>query len=175
MIITRILFFLLLTTAALAADAPDFTKDPATGVKRVMTKESKTTDSQCVGDPKTPVCAFETLIACVTRRAPWLCQLVGVKKDGFQFKTPRSTYLIEAIRIPKDEEIEGGAKPGKRYAEITFQLDPCNDEKNISCAFAWFGDALLSSEQKSDTRGPRWRFEEVPPGIEYAEIKPKAP
>ncbi len=133
-----------------------------------MTRATKTTDSQCVGDPKTPVCAFENVVACMVRRTLWLCSLVGIKRDTFYFNTPQSTYIIEAIRIPNAEEIDGGAKPGRSYAKITFQVDFCNDDKNISCAYVWFGDVLLSTDQ-SGPRRQRWRFEEVPTGVEYAE------
>jgi hypothetical protein len=167
MILARIAFFFILSAPVWAADGPDYAKDPAIGVKRVVTKATKTTDSKCVGDPKTPVCAMETVVACLVRQSYWLCHLVGIKKDRFQFNTDKSEYIIEAIRIPSNEEIEGGPKPGKSYAKITFQLDPCNDEKNISCAYAWFGDVLLSTEQKS---GQHWRFEEVPDGVEYADM-----
>jgi hypothetical protein len=99
MIITRILFFMLLTTAVWAADAPDFTKDPAIGVKRVMTKDPKTTDSQCVGDPKTPVCAMETMLACLVRQEPDLCRKVGVRRGCFDKKLYKAVYIFNEISI----------------------------------------------------------------------------
>lgn len=40
----------------------------------VMTKDKETTTSDCVGNPKTPMCAVETLLACFVRVVDYLCQ-----------------------------------------------------------------------------------------------------
>jgi hypothetical protein len=94
MIFTRIALFVLLATAAWAEEALDYTKDPAIGVKRAMTKDPKTTDSQCVGDPKTPVCALETMLACLVRQQPELCRKMGIRHGCFDKSIYGGKYII---------------------------------------------------------------------------------
>lgn len=39
--------------------------------------------SDCIGDPRTPLCALETFFACALRRDLFLCALVGIPRLSF--------------------------------------------------------------------------------------------
>ncbi|WP_337998184.1 hypothetical protein [Oleispirillum naphthae] len=46
--------------------------------------------SSCIGDPKTPVCAVETLLACFARRAAPLCRSVTARPFSADAAPPRT-------------------------------------------------------------------------------------
>jgi hypothetical protein len=62
-----------------AADA-DFPAIDPPGHWRLMTQDPDTTSSKCVGDPKTPLCAVETIRACFIRYDDHLCR-IGMDVD----------------------------------------------------------------------------------------------
>ena len=71
-----------------AVSAPDANADvlapptakPKPARWRIMTMEDATSTSRCIGDPRTPLCAVETLMACFIRRQVRLCTI----SEGFQ-------------------------------------------------------------------------------------------
>lgn len=90
---------------------------------RVITATDATSD--CIDDPRTPVCAVETLLACFARREKSLCQRVGVDyvppgpplaKSLYRFLSVR--ILTEADMIPERAHTNWW-KPG--YANIVIQ------------------------------------------------------
>lgn len=63
--------------------------------------------SDCIGDPRTPLCALETFLACTARVEPKLCLRVGVDDYSFQGK-PRllaKNYYIVSTHIIREEDI----------------------------------------------------------------------
>ena len=66
-----------------AVSAPDANADvlapptakPKPARWRIMTMEDATSTSRCIGDPRTPLCAVETLMACFIRRQVRLCTI----------------------------------------------------------------------------------------------------
>ncbi len=50
--------------------------------------------SNCIGDPRTPLCALETFQACTTRLEPELCHRVGIYNYAFQEKQSTVEYYI---------------------------------------------------------------------------------
>ncbi len=62
--------------------------------------------SQCIGNPKTPLCAVETLLACFTRVDPSLCQMVGVTNKYLKRFKKITKYKVLTARELTAEEIE---------------------------------------------------------------------
>ena len=60
----------------------------------VLRIDNTTSDSVCVGDSSTPVCAVETWLACFARRAPALCEQV-VPHVEMLFNPRTEPYFIE--------------------------------------------------------------------------------
>lgn len=119
---TKFLLPLLLTVAVLAAVArADEAIDPQE--IRVITATSAT--SNCIGDPKTPVCAAETMMACFARLDLRLCEHVGV--DASLLQLPKiqenvryqvlTSHVIRSEDIPPELQDVYWMKPG--YVEIT--------------------------------------------------------
>ena len=79
--------------------------------------------SDCIGDPRTPVCAVETFIACSARHHRPLCRRIGVG-DSFSFTGTVETreYAIVYQKRLRPEDIPSypkdayWAKPG--YVEV---------------------------------------------------------
>lgn len=65
---------------AMAAD-PDVPRRDPKGFYRYLTQEADSTTSTCIGNPITPLCAVETVLACVARRNDDLCRMAT--KPGF--------------------------------------------------------------------------------------------
>ncbi|MDK9720705.1 MAG: hypothetical protein OEL53_05925 [Rhodospirillales bacterium] len=58
-----------------------------------MTHDDATSTSQCIGDPKTPLCAIETVLACFVREERQLCLSgMGVETVRFNFSKARPEY-----------------------------------------------------------------------------------
>jgi hypothetical protein len=81
----RLLIVALLLAAALPARAEKDVPLPSltpNGKHLFLTRESGTTSSKCIGNPVTPMCAVETLMACFVRGDDSLCQTaMGVPAD----------------------------------------------------------------------------------------------
>jgi len=58
---------------AMAAD-PDVPRRDPKGFYRYLTQEADSTTSTCIGNPITPLCAVETVLACFVRRDSNLCR-----------------------------------------------------------------------------------------------------
>ncbi|MBF0167290.1 MAG: hypothetical protein HQL45_06625 [Alphaproteobacteria bacterium] len=91
---------------------------------RVITPTTAT--SKCIGDPKTPICAVETFLACIERRDLQLCNIVGVNDIHLPDQPGSVRYRILKSRILADKDIPkrlknvSWLKPG--YADITILL-----------------------------------------------------
>jgi hypothetical protein len=95
---------------ALADDVPLPELTPK-GQYLVMTQDDATSTSKCIGDPKTPMCAVETLLACYQRNEPDLCEIAtGTKLDpeyrraafGSAKPEPQLSYLVVRREILTD-------------------------------------------------------------------------
>ena len=79
--------------------------------------------SQCIGDPRTPLCAVETLLACFTRHDMSLCRRVGVDGVSFDDRLIGRDYFVISMKllrggeIPEDLKDTDWYRPG--YLEIT--------------------------------------------------------
>jgi hypothetical protein len=86
----RLIFAVLLAAAlpALADDVPLPELTPK-GQYLVMTEDDTTSTSKCIGDPKTPLCAVETLLACYQRNEPDLCEIATDTKLDPEYSRAR--------------------------------------------------------------------------------------
>jgi hypothetical protein len=110
----RLLFVAFLFAAALPARAGDAPAGvplpPITPVDGyfVMTQDDATTSSKCIGDPVTPLCAVETVMACEIRGNDDLCRIgMGLKKNPGLSAGPVSPriYWVMHRAILTDETI----------------------------------------------------------------------
>jgi len=78
--------------------------------------------SKCIGDPKTPLCAVETILACFARHDSDLCLKVGVSGMNFPGETYTSHYRIMSTKILKADHITGRKKDTdwKKNGDIHF-------------------------------------------------------
>ncbi len=72
--------------------------------------------SGCIGDPRTPLCAVETHIACRVRDDPALCELAGVVESK-HFRPKGATVLYTVARIRRWEPPEPAA-PGSFFVIV---------------------------------------------------------
>jgi hypothetical protein len=86
----------LLAPAGGAAPArdPDLPEVDPPGQGRAVAGDDATTASRCVGNPVTPLCAVETVIACFTRKQDELCR-IGMGLD-------RPPELVRDGPVPDD-------------------------------------------------------------------------
>ena len=61
--------------------------------------------STCIGDPKTPLCAVETFIACGARRNLRLCRIAGVHKDVISSRLYSVEYYVKRLHVLRPEDI----------------------------------------------------------------------
>ena len=88
-------------TSAMAIDSAPPANQPATSPApakprparwRVMTYDDATSTSRCIGDPRTPLCAIETHMACFLRGFVKLCTL----SHGLPESEAKRFYISEA-------------------------------------------------------------------------------
>jgi len=62
--------------------------------------------SKCIGDPKTPLCAVETVIACFARMDISLCRRVGMTGEIYLGEKARDVnYKVVAAKILTEKDI----------------------------------------------------------------------
>jgi len=64
------------------------------GSFRLMTQEDSTSTSKCIGNPISPVCAFETYMACQLRDNEELCEISLGRKAG-----PPAPYNVDKNKV----------------------------------------------------------------------------
>ncbi len=131
---------------------------------RVMTLDDATSTSRCIGDPKTPLCAVETLMACFIRRQLPLCNIshgypasetgrFGLSKPGPSYRTE---YRVVRFHVVSDKDPKltlGGdwLKPGD--IEITIYQRFCLQPRQ-SCV----GEPVDGYSYVARRDGDRWRI-----------------
>jgi hypothetical protein len=99
--------------AAFAGGDPDLPAPSRRGEWRMLTSHDETTTSQCIGNPETPLCAVESLLACLWRRDETACLAARTPEDSWvspneeavrRAKSVIHPYrVIGARRIRRDE------------------------------------------------------------------------
>ena len=122
------------TGVALAQPDPDLPQPDPPGAWRKITHDCATTDSKCIGNPVTPLCAIETYFACFLRREPDYCDIVeaGVRPSPQVGRTQdaHDEYRIVYARRPSpldplDPATEGTARWLPGDVIIGFMRRPC--------------------------------------------------
>jgi hypothetical protein len=79
--LTSLAATLIAANMSLAGGDADLPAPDPPGHWRYITQDAERTTSQCIGDPKTPLCAMETVWACYVRNKAEFCAIVGVITD----------------------------------------------------------------------------------------------
>jgi hypothetical protein len=61
--------------------------------------------STCIGSAGSPVCATETLLACIARAQPDLCTKVGAEARGGEKQPGTLEYVIDRVNVIRAEDI----------------------------------------------------------------------
>lgn len=149
-----VLALLLLMSPAWAQPAdPDLPLPDPPGIWRKLTHDDATTDSRCIGHPKTPLCAIETYFACFLRREPDYCDIVkaGVRPLPQVGKVPhkREEYRIVYARRPSkldplDPATEGTARWQPGDVLVGFMWRACwSDDGKYECEVGVENDPLF--------------------------------
>ncbi|MEK9970533.1 MAG: hypothetical protein VW600_15435 [Ferrovibrio sp.] len=82
--------------------------DPVDQYRLIGTPERS--DSRCIGNPQTPLCAVETLLACFARRDPALCRAVWSGGEGAAgvLSALSSSKYWWSYRVAAAEQSAGG-------------------------------------------------------------------
>jgi len=144
---------LVLAAALPALAADDVPLPPLTpkGEYLVMTQDDATSSSKCIGNPATPMCAVETLLACFVRGKDHLCQsALGVAWDkvpDFVSKLDWPPVIYRVVRrevlddrhFPWRPQRDMDWRPGEldlRAADIRIDLvrKECWEKVTVPCA-----------------------------------------
>ncbi len=125
--------------------------------------------SKCIDDPKTPLCAVETLMACFARHELDLCKKVGIVDLSFAGNPYTSRYRVLSSNIltvdDMTEELKDAEwwKPGFAHIDVYrsyFEDGSCPDECRYGYNAKPVGDKweIVSwsrwGEQDPDDPGP---------------------
>lgn len=92
-------------------------------VRRITQTEAT---SDCIGEPKTPLCAAETFLACTTRRKLELCHAVGVSLLSFDEDTDGieyAEYVVLSQKVLRPENIAEDLKDSDWYRPGHVDID----------------------------------------------------
>jgi len=116
-------------------------------ILRSITKEYAT--SRCIGNPRTPICAVETYLACVVRLDHDLCDKIGYHGVYLGNSAQPMSYRILSYRvirsadIPADLEGDNQWRPG--YVEITvLDLRGITDRCSHGCPYRFIARPTLN-------------------------------
>lgn len=74
-----------------------------------------TASSSCIGDPRTPLCAVETFLACDMRRQMDLCRMVGVEDLNFSGHALTEEYSMISEKVLRQQDIPEELKDSNWY------------------------------------------------------------
>lgn len=123
------LFLMTLMVAAGAACAEPSHDDPG----RIT---PATASSTCIGTAATPLCAVETLLACLVRNDDTLCRRVGATPPTRNAETAgplQTEYAIERMSVIRPNDITDDTrdlewfKPGYTLVEVSRRLCPASE------------------------------------------------
>jgi hypothetical protein len=172
--VPRLIFAVFLAAAALPALADDVPLPELTpkGQYLVMTQDDATSTSKCIGDPKTPMCAVETLMACYQRGDENLCRVSGLEPQpalgGITiYRVVRREVLTDRhfpwtpVRDPKGRPGEIRMRAGDIRIDIITKH--CrNDVSQRVCDVHWtFPEAYIVRQQDD-----RWKVTDGRPAYD---------
>ncbi|WP_155801730.1 hypothetical protein [Magnetospirillum molischianum] len=82
------------------------------GVWHALTQDDATTESKCIGNPVTPLCAVETVIACFVRGSDELCRIgKGLDRPPGLFRGRPGIGVWERYRVAVAKRINPKKQP----------------------------------------------------------------
>ena len=106
---------------------------------RNITQNEATTTSACIGDPKTPLCAVETFLACAVRRDMSLCRRVGVDNFSFVDRVGTTEYVVTSQKTIRKKDFPDNLRNTDWYrpgnVEIYFFLRDCPPGEYVPCVY----------------------------------------
>ncbi len=132
--------------------------------------------SMCIGDPRTPECALDTMFACVVRRDVELCRRVGIvgtfaREPCFKPGILDARYKIEKVRLLTEKNMPPYLKKEKRegevYARIVYNALLCRPHRLPCTTFNIGGAETLKSS------GQGWVFTRFPDEADQCELEIK--
>ena len=118
--------------------------------------------SECIGDPRTPLCALDTWRACFVWREPALCKLVGLEENAFSEGDggePRWVYTYQPYDVLEIEDRhladiqnrlvrlspdQTWFRPG--YVDIRYAF--CDYEDRERCTLTAYSEATVAKASK---------------------------
>jgi hypothetical protein len=101
------------------------------GEVRTITATSATSD--CIGDPRTPVCAVETLLACFARQDMALCKRVTARPVEPVGRKWDITYRILAVEIQKGTNALKAKPAATEFADVVIQNFAAGGDRYLHC------------------------------------------
>lgn len=96
-----------------AAEPSDLPPVDPPGVWRALTQDDSTTDSKCLGNPVTPLCAVETVMACRYRGIDELCRIgmglsrpTGYGRKAWTLGNIERYRIVETATVGKSNKIQ---------------------------------------------------------------------
>ena len=160
---TRFALTVLLALAALPAAAQSAKESPG----RIAPGSAT---SQCIGQPETPICAAETLLACMARGDASLCRSVlATAPQPLPNGVPQLEYVIERVSVIRPESVTDDLKdlewyrPGYTLVEMLRRTCPASD---VSCSTETWEGVQVYLRRRGGGTGPweivHWRSEGEP-------------
>jgi len=123
---------------------------------RYVTQDPATTDSQCIGDPKTPECAIDTYIACYVRNDGRLCAAVGLTVE---FTRGPSRGRFSRYQISSSRRLTAAGSPPILYGVGQMTWQPGDIEvvtRRISCSGGQCGGGEFQMKYVLRRSADRW-------------------
>lgn len=146
---------MVLFVGVLALAVPDFARadDALKGFKGIRSITRTHSDSRCIGDPRTPLCAAETLMACWARQAPDLCKMVWDFSDVSGSEGIRYKYRYRSAKILTSADYgptgrQDISQPGD--VEVLLDMIVCVKDE---CPFPYFDGSMWVLRKE----GEKWR------------------
>jgi hypothetical protein len=123
-----VLSFFVLFAPALGSAAesdPDLPAIDPPGRGRIMGHDDATSTSTCVGNPITPLCAVESIIACFVRNRDDLCQIgMGLDRPPGMVRGEFTPYSYQRYRVLSAKKFGEKDLPPPRQLSLSAALSP---------------------------------------------------
>ena len=113
-----VLVLMLCAAASSRADEPELPPLSQPGQWNYVTQDDAASSSHCIGRPRTPLCAVETLLGCFQRGRIELCRMVDDGADQYAqvFASPVDPGLYLAYRIVGGQALTPDTLPAGQSA-----------------------------------------------------------
>lgn len=134
------------------------------GPFRLLSAYDETTTSTCVGDPRTPLCAVETSIACHLRDDPELCRIAYDEPPAppIPFRTKRKSRIVEGYRVVGVRHYRAGDIPDW---EPSYWLPAVGDVainlETTNCTYGKCGEFIDKKNYLARPTPTGWKVERI--------------